>query len=154
MKIAHMNIIEKQKGFSLLEILITVIIVAVGLLGLAALQITSLKANHGALQKTQATFLAYDIADRIRSNRNEGINGNYDISLADIKPTGSTLPETDLNDWLTSIANLLPSGDGAVDCANTGDCTITITWNISREGIVDASNNEVTLRTFTFATQI
>ena len=149
-----MNDMTNQNGFALFEVLITVIIMAIGLLGLAALQVTSLKANHGALQKTQATFLAYDMVDRIRSNRNEGIAGNYDIDISDIKPTGTTLPEVDLNDWLTSISDLLPSGDGAVACDGSGICTINITWNIEREGIVDGSNNPVSLRTFTVATQI
>ncbi len=149
-----MKKISTQNGFALFEVLITVIIMAVGLLGLAALQITSLKANHGALQKTQATFLAYDIADRIRANRNDGLNESYDILLSDIKPTGSTLPELDVNDWLTSVSELLPSGDGAIDCTTAGICTISISWNIEREGTVDASNNPISLRTFTLATQI
>ncbi len=149
-----MKKISTQNGFALFEVLITVIIMAVGLLGLAALQITSLKANHGALQKTQATFLAYDIADRIRANRTDGLNESYDILLSDIKPTGSTLPELDVNDWLTSVSELLPSGDGAIDCTTAGICTISISWNIEREGTVDASNNPISLRTFTLATQI
>ncbi len=154
MKINKTHISHHSKGFSLFEILITVIILAVGLLGLAALQVTSLKANHGALQKSQATFLTYDMIDRIRANRNDALNESYDITLADVKPTGSTLPETDVNDWLTSVAILLPSGDGAIDCTTAGVCTITVSWNIQREGIVDGSNNPIPLRTFSFQTQI
>lgn len=58
---------QKQTGFTLIEILVTVIVLSIGLLGLAGLQATSFKFNSTAYQRSQATSLAYDIADRIRA---------------------------------------------------------------------------------------
>ncbi|MFK8027719.1 MAG: type IV pilus modification protein PilV [Gammaproteobacteria bacterium] len=144
-----------QTGFTLIEILVAVIILAIGMLGLASLQINTIKANHGALQKTQATFLAYDIVDRLRANRNSAMAENYDIALAASKPSaGTALPTIDINDWMTSIENLLPSGDGAVDCDNLGTCTVTITWDIAREGETTSTGTAITTRSYSFVAGI
>ncbi len=59
---------SRQSGFSLLEVLIAIVITSIGLLGLAAMQATGLRNNHSAYHRSQATVLAYDIADRMRSN--------------------------------------------------------------------------------------
>lgn len=64
-------------GFTLLEILITLIISAIGLLGLASLQMTSLNNQHEANQRTQAVLLIEDMANRIRSNATAARAGNY-----------------------------------------------------------------------------
>ena len=144
-----------QKGFTLIEILIAIIILAVGMLGLASLQVNTIKANHGALQKTQATFLAYDIVDRLRANRNSAVAENYDIALAASKPAaGTALPTIDINDWMTSIENLLPGGDGAIDCNNTGTCTVIIIWDIAREGETTSTGTAITTRTYSFVAGI
>jgi type IV pilus modification protein PilV len=57
-----------QHGFTLVEVLVTVVILAVGLLGLAGLQAVSMRNNHSAYERTQAVQLAYDMADRVRAN--------------------------------------------------------------------------------------
>ncbi len=146
--------IHSQSGFTLIEVLVS-IIMAVGMLGLAALQLTTMKANHGALHKTQATFLAYDIVDRLRANRNAAITEDYDILLTASKPSaGSTLPTIDINDWMTSIENLLPNGDGAIDCTATGNCTVIISWDIEREGEVTSTGTAITTRTYSFVASI
>ena len=59
---------NKNTGFTLIEVLIAMIILAVGLLGLAGLQATSLRNNQSAYNRSVATQLAYDIADRMRAN--------------------------------------------------------------------------------------
>ena len=56
-------------GFTLIESLVALLVLSIGLLGVAAMQLASLQANNGAFQRTQATFLAQDIADRMRANR-------------------------------------------------------------------------------------
>lgn len=60
--------VRRATGFSLLEVLIALLVLSLGLLGLAALQVTSLKFNTESYYRTQATFLAYDIIDRMRAN--------------------------------------------------------------------------------------
>ena len=68
----------RQKGFTLLEVLVAVLVLAIGLLGLAGLQATSLRVNQSASMRSQATNLAYDMADRIRANRGAALAGSYD----------------------------------------------------------------------------
>jgi len=150
----HMIGKNKAEGFSLLEVLIAIIILSIGMLGLAALQAASLKTNHGAYHKTQATFFAYDMADRLRANRAVAMAGTYNIALATDTPAANgNLPNDDINDWLTNVNGTLPSGDGAITCDNTGLCTIMVTWDVQREGGTALDSN-INLQQFNFTTSI
>ena len=127
--------VSSQAGFSLVEMLVATLILAFGLIGLAGLQATSLRANNSALQRSQVNLLAQDIVDRMRSNRAVAIAGGYDIALTDAAPTGSSLANTDVAQWRGDIAAALPSGSGAVACVTaTAICTVTIRWDEARTG--------------------
>lgn len=69
----------KHRGFTLLEVMVALLILSIGLLGLAALQLTGMRFNTDAYTRTQATIFAYDIIDRIRANPVGRINGNYNV---------------------------------------------------------------------------
>ncbi len=153
MKTLTLKYKSKQSGLSLLEILIAVLVLSIGLLGLAALHATSLKANHGAYHKSQATFLAYDMADRLRANRPQAINGSYNLALADGTRTVNTLADADINDWLGNLGTFLPSGDGIITCTAAGVCTVTVQWDIQREGGT-ALDQTVTTQSFVFQTSV
>lgn len=58
-----------ERGFTLIEVLVAMVVLSIGLLGLAGLQATSLKSNQSAYHRSQATQLAYEMADRMRANR-------------------------------------------------------------------------------------
>lgn len=64
-----------QRGFSLFEVLITVVVISIGLLGLAALQFAGLRAANSAQEHTQATLLAQDVAERIHANATRSYDG-------------------------------------------------------------------------------
>lgn len=139
---------NKNSGFTLIEVLIAVVLLAGGLLGLAALQAASLKNNQSAYNRSQATQMAYDMADRIRANPVESsdrANTNPSTLAAsayfatatpapqascDSSPgcTPALMAQNDRAKWL-EIVNNLPSGMGtiAVDAA-TRVFTITISW--------------------------
>lgn len=127
-----MTKIRSQGGFSLLEVLIALLVLSIGLLGLAALQTVGLKFNTQSYQRTQAVLNAYDIIDRIRANPGGMNGGNYDnVALTAPPPAITTdcgasqcssadMATYDINQWKTSIQNLLSQGNGAI-CRGTLD---------------------------------
>lgn len=120
-------------GFAMLEVLISILVIAFGLLGLAGLQGFSIRNNHNAYLRSQATLSAYDIIDRMRANRN-GINaGNYNLGTAatgtsacqfTTAPSGCTaaaLAAYDLFVWQRILSQQLPGGVGIICIDSTAD---------------------------------
>jgi type IV pilus assembly protein PilV len=146
-------------GFSLIEVLVALVVLSVGLLGLAALQSTAAQFNAGAYTRSQATILAYDMADRVRANRAAALAGEYDSAYPGALPTcnAAVLPGTvaqeDLAAWRSALACALPSGNGAVACI---DCDvggmrvleIRVRWDeTNREAVVADQSQEFVMRT-------
>lgn len=120
---------KNRRGFTLIEVLVALLILSVGLLGLAALQGRGLRDNHSALLRSQAVNQAEDILDRMRANRAAAVNGAYDIHLGDgaVAPTYTGLVLIDLQEWKTMLATSLPAGDASI--AMDGDvCTVIVRW--------------------------
>lgn len=118
---------HRSFGTTLIEVLVTVIVISVGLLGIAGLQLVSLRNNKDATVRTQASVLAADITDRMRANRTAALNGQYNLALTATPGTG-TIPDNDLTAWRAALAQQLPNGIGAV-ARNSGNIfTITIQW--------------------------
>jgi type IV pilus assembly protein PilV len=136
-------------GFTLIEALATLLILSIGLLGVAALQLNSLRDNHGSAMRSQATFLAYDVVDRMRANRRAAVAGEYDVALG-ASGTAGTIAGDDLVAWKQEIAATLPpadiDGDGTLDPAdgsvarNGNVFVVTIAWGDARDGDPDAGN--------------
>ena len=133
-------------GFTLVEVLVTLVILSVGLLGIAALHTASLRNNLDSALRSQASALAADIADRMRANRNAALAPDlaYNLALGDATPTlvgTPTLAQRDLNAWRTLLAQVLPAGTGAVLVDPATDiCLITVQWGErGRQGEGDGS---------------
>ena len=120
---------SRQTGFTLIEILVTVIVLSIGLLGLAGLQAASLRFNSTAYQRSQATTLAYDIVDRMRANTIVARSGAYNGAVT---PAGTTLVAIDLGQWRTELSNSLPASTGTISQPNGNVFTINIQWDDSR----------------------
>ena len=113
---------DAGSGFAMLEVLISVMVLSFGLLGLAGLQAYGLKNNHSAYLRSLATQQAYDIADRMRANRQGVANGKFNlVSGIPTNPgcissgcTANNLADYDMFQWNTDNAALLPSGSGVV----------------------------------------
>ena len=149
---------NKNSGFTLIEVLISVIVLAVGLLGMAALQGAGVKSSQVALNRSLATQLAYDIADRMRANQTlaattpsyvisdlaqfQAINdANLTIGGANYtcKPCEcagnpclpAQLAQKDLIQWKQALS-VLPNSTATI-VVNGGVYTVTISWKDSKE---------------------
>jgi type IV pilus assembly protein PilV len=137
-------LIQGNRGFTMVEILVTIFVMAIGLLGLAGLQAGSLKSNTSAYTRSQAQLLAYDMLDRLRANREGVANGVYDDLMATTPSdpncilsgcSVAQMAQHDAYEWSTRLAQLLPSGTGTVTGTGTGSVfTITVMWDDERTG--------------------
>lgn len=112
-----------QSGFTMVEVLVALVVLAIGLLGIAALYLNSLQSGRTAIYRTQAVNLVADLADRIRANRTA--QGAYatlfadaEVEVAGCYTTGgcsaNDLASSDLSRWKATLAQLLPNGAGQV----------------------------------------
>ena len=122
---------QHQRGTTLIEVLVAILVTAIGVMGAAAVQLNAVKFNQTAKFRSTAVFLANDIADRLRANRAAALNGDYDIAMDDDAPSGTSIDVVDLSEWLGELALRMPSGDGEVARADRR-FTITIQWDESR----------------------
>lgn len=142
---------RRQRGFTLVEILVTVVLVSVGLLGIAALQLTTLRTNQEAYVRSQASVLSADILDRMRANAaaarlGTGTNSPYVVAY---NGTGdaTTRAGQDLADWQQIINDTLPGGAtvaaGRIErTAGTNIFTVTIRWQERSTGTGDGTTNQ------------
>ena len=146
---------HRSGGFSLFELLIALLILSVGLLGLATLQSTGIRSNDSASRRTAATFLAADIADRMRANmrltgaagglaqNHAALAASYDIDTTGGAPadpgcgdgcTAAQRPGQDAYDWaVNGVQAQLPGGQAVVAQAG-GFFLVTIMWDDYRTG--------------------
>ncbi|AZC33514.1 type IV pilus modification protein PilV [Pseudomonas chlororaphis] len=116
-----------QAGMTLIEVLVAVLILGVGLLGAAAVQLNALRYTDSALMTSQASFIAYDMLDRIRANS----AADYTVAAPD---TGnfSVVRDQDLYDFKRNIESFGgPTAEGHISLKQ-GVFTISITWDDSR----------------------
>lgn len=134
--------ITKQSGVALLEVLIALVVVAVGLIGMALLQVTAMKHAHQGQMHSHSTYLLYDISDRIRANQDAADSGDYDLVFGAsvtagrncelLECTGVQMADFDLDQWEDHILRALPGGEGAVSVSG-GVATISIRYDDDRD---------------------
>jgi len=167
----------RHRGFSLLEVLIALLVFSLGLLGMAGLLIISVKTNHSAYLRTQASFLAQSMADRMRANMPRIWTGDYNDngypgSTADPCAAGAACSRANvaIRDkalWSTQLTDLLPNAAAEILCTPTagvnitteqaqngapyaGLCRLTISWS---ESALDRNAGGPTPQTFAWVFQ-
>lgn len=150
LKNTNINNPPNSHGFTLLEVLITLVIVSFGLLAMAGMMVKGMGLNHTSYVRSVAVQQAYDIADRMRANLG-GVKGNaYDsiaytanqTCTACTSCTASTMAAYDACYWNTQNESQLPLGRGTV--ARTGaEFLITVSWDDSKSG---SANKNFVLR--------
>lgn len=135
MKCVYKHFSRFQRGVSLIEVMVAIFIMAVGLLGAAAMQLNALKYTDSSRYRTQATFIAYDMLDRIRANAEK--REEYG------KDSCSDVCRQDKEDFNSNIQSTLPSGsNGSITVVKTY-VTVAIDWPEERAGGANAPKGSV-----------
>lgn len=168
-----------QRGVSLIEVLMAVLIFSIGLIGLAGLLVISTRSNHSAYLRTQATFLANNMADRMRANPIGVWNNSYNsngypiLGTTDCETTACTpanIAVRDQQTWSRLLKTLLPNATASITCTALGalshtvtadeltrrppyggTCAMTITWSERDSG--DAAHSDAAPKTFSWEFQ-
>lgn len=150
------------RGFSLIEVLVSLVILAGGLLGMTALQNEALKYNHAAFTESQAMFLIGDMVERIRANH---AAGSYAIAFTENAPAAvkdcdsavcspAEMATWDVEQWRNTVGSpaFLPNGESAITFDPlSNEYTVSIRYEWSHLGAVDLTDG---LRTVSVTTRI
>jgi len=151
-----MNMRIGQTGVSLIEVLVSLLIMGIGLLGAAALQLNALKFTDSSALTSQASFIAYDMMDRIRANP----DGNYALANLDAAPTGNTndTRAQDLADFAANAKAIGGVSAGSSIAVNNRVVTITLQWSDVRAtnaaSVSGVLSNGDGLQTFTLTSRV
>lgn len=138
-----------SRGFSLIEVLVTLVVLAVGLLGVAMMQMTSMRFTQSANQRTIATNLAYELIDLARSNRllssryviAEGAFG--EVESKDCAPGEDGSADANLARWKCRVHTSLPNGSAVVELPGNGVIRVTLSWTDAHwESVADLQTTE------------
>lgn len=165
-----------QRGFTLIEVMIALLIFSIGLMGMAALMVLSVKTNQSAYLRTQASFLAQSMADRMRVNLGQigSYVGSYSSATAGTDPCASGITcspaqmvARDRAVWSQQLVDSLPNPTAVIACNGAplggaahvgaapynGLCTLTISWDEAtlRRGELSAAPSAATADLQTFA---
>lgn len=135
-----------QRGLSLIEVLIAALILAIGLLGIAAMQAVTLRNSQSAFDRTQAVVLSYSMFDAMRANATAARANGYSLAKTCAVPSaGGTLVSRDQHLWLQSLKDTMgQSACGTISACVNNVCSITVEWNDSRASSGNAAQTLTT----------
>lgn len=138
--------LKTQKGVGLIEVLVSMLILSICLLGMAALQTVALRNGQSAQSRSMAGIMSNSITDAMRANVTEARSGAYNGSTCVLSgDTGSTLADSDITAWVSALKRAIgQSACGTVLC-QAGQCDITVQWDDSR-ATAGSSTHLVTTR--------
>ena len=130
-----------QRGVGLIEVLMAVLVLAIGLLGIALMQTRALAGNNSTSARSMAVVESYSILESMRADRANAVSNSYNRTMTGdsctVSPTTTALATSQLVSWCTDLAAKLgatSSTTGLISCDAAGICTITITFDDSRIG--------------------
>lgn len=124
-----------QQGATLIETLVAVLVLSIGILGIAGLQARALQNNQSAYERSQAVMLTYFALDTMRANLTAAKAGEYDLEkTCEVPDEEDSLVKADRKAWLQALKDNLGDRDstcGEIECASNV-CTVRIYWDDSR----------------------
>lgn len=128
--------LKQQRGSSLLEVMIAVLVLAIGMLGLAAMSAMTIKNSNSSAARSQAVVQMYSLFDTLRLHRDQANSGVFDVTDWACETQDDDDGVGDLsvfNNWLSQVQTSLGDGEacGFLDCDGTS-CTAGIRWDDSR----------------------
>lgn len=134
----HPDVSRPQRGFSMIEVLVTLVILAMAMLGSAGLQAYAMKTGQGGQFRNQAAFLVADMVERMEANKTKSVSASgYASALSSSVDCSSNscspddLAAYDVTQWKAAILAVLPEGTGTVTqtaAGNPSTYTVTINW--------------------------
>jgi len=154
---------NRQRGVGLIEVLVTMLVLAIGLLGLAGLQTEALRLNHNAMLETKAHIFASDMAERMRLSRQPNAYlrkfsdpiPSADDCTAQLCENVTQLAAWDLQEWMTRIENQLPSGQAQIvlEDAAYREYSVTVRYDDQR-GAAEAGSEATAFREVMVVTRL
>mgnify|MGYP006088860449 CR=1 FL=1 len=141
----HLEFISNHKGLGLIETMVSLFVLAIGLLGISGMQVNAMKSSQNSYYRTQATDIAYDIIDRMRVNHRAAKSTSIYVSNYGQTHAGASDCSTycrpdqiaahDLMNWKTDLKHALPKGLGMIrfsDTSNVRKVLVSIKFDESR----------------------
>jgi len=131
------HLARNQRGVSLLEVMISVLILGIGLLGIAAMQALALRGGQGSLESSRAVMQTTSIAEAMRANRLNA--GNYAMAMTCSAGSGGSLAQNDQAAWINALKSTMGvAGDtstcGRIEALGNSRYRITVQWDDQRAG--------------------
>lgn len=129
--------VRRQRGVSLIEVLVSVVVLSIGLLGVAAMQSIALRGGQSSLETSQAVIQTSSILESIRAN-SANANAYNTGGMLCTAGTAGTLAQNDLRAWVDTLKLTMGTPGDATTCGQiTGcpaNCEVTVRWNDTRAG--------------------
>jgi type IV pilus assembly protein PilV len=124
-----------QRGATLIEVMVAVVVLSIGLLGVAALQASALRSNQSSFDRSQAVIHSYSVLDAMRANANAAREGAYNTGGWMCAPPGAgDRVSAELSTWITGMQGVQGMGGsacGRISCDATR-CQVSVRWDDSR----------------------
>lgn len=121
-----------QKGFSLIEVMISLVVISLGLMSLTNLETRSVNVSTAAYTETQSTLHLQEIVELLRANKASALSGELNTSLISfdgLSSGGTSIAEIDRYNWFNKLNNVLPGAMASINCGADSQCVLELQYD-------------------------